>query len=107
MPVTNGRISLDPAAPDSLMSGAGKINRNFDLIDSEFANVQANIFSLNTRAVHDERNIVDLAIELETLKGATLNNVNANIYIETFREISDIRLWSGVFDSTAKRVVLK
>ena len=29
-------------------------------------------------------NIIDMAVELETLKGATLNGVTANIFIETF-----------------------
>lgn len=51
-------------------------------------------------------NIIDMAVELETLKGATLNGVTANIFIETFNNLNDINLMNGVYDSTNKRLVL-
>lgn len=51
-------------------------------------------------------NIIDMAVELETLKGATLNGVTANIFIETFNNLDDINLMNGVYDSTNKRLVL-
>lgn len=51
-------------------------------------------------------NIIDIAVELETLKGATLNGVTANIFIETFQNLNDINLMNGVYDSVNKRLVL-
>ena len=51
-------------------------------------------------------NIIDMAVELETLKGATLNGVTANIFIETFTNLNDINLMNGVYDSVNKRLVV-
>lgn len=51
-------------------------------------------------------NIIDMAVELETLKGATLNGVTANIFIETFTNLNDINLMNGIYDSKNKRLVL-
>jgi hypothetical protein len=51
-------------------------------------------------------NMIDMAVELETLKGATLNGVTANIFIETFQNLNDINLMNGIYDSTNKRLVL-
>lgn len=51
-------------------------------------------------------NIIDMAVELETLKGATLNGVTANIFIETFTNLNDINLMNGGYDSVNKRLVL-
>lgn len=51
-------------------------------------------------------NIIDMAVELETLKGATLNGVTANIFVETFTNLNDINLMNGIYDSVNKRLVL-
>ena len=51
-------------------------------------------------------NIIDMAVELETLKGATLNGVTANIFIETFNNLNDINLMNGIYDNTNKKLVL-
>ena len=51
-------------------------------------------------------NMIDMAVELETLKGATLNGVTANIFIETFQNLDDINLMNGVYDNINKRLVL-
>ena len=51
-------------------------------------------------------NIIDMAVELETLKGTTLNGVTANIFVETFTNLNDINLMNGIYDSTNKRLVL-
>lgn len=55
---------------------------------------------------HLNLNVIDMAVELETLKGATLNGVTANIFIETFQNLDDINLMKGVYDSINKRLVL-
>lgn len=51
-------------------------------------------------------NIIDMAVELETLKGATLNGVTANIFVETFQNLADINLMNGIYDSTNKRLAI-
>ena len=51
-------------------------------------------------------NIIDMAVELETLKGATLNGVDANIFVETFTNLNDINLMRGGYDSVNKRLVV-
>ena len=51
-------------------------------------------------------NIIDMAVELETLKGATLNGVTSNIFVETFTNLNDINLMNGIYDSVNKRLVL-
>lgn len=51
-------------------------------------------------------NMIDMAVELETLKGATLNGVTANIFIETFQNLDDINLMNGIYDNVNKRLVL-
>lgn len=105
--VTTERLSIDPNAPDSLMSGAEKINANFDQIDSSLGYVQTEVARLHTRVDHDQANILGLAIELETLKGAILNNVSSNVYVETFDNLDDTLLNSGVYDAVTRKIVLK
>lgn len=101
------RISIDPNAPDSLMSGAQKINANFDLMEASIGQFQAEMTSLHMRVSRDQANLLGLAIEMETLKGAILNNVSANMYVETFDNLDDVHLESGVFDSVKRKLVLK
>ncbi|GGJ68303.1 phage-related tail fiber protein [Anoxybacillus voinovskiensis] len=59
-----------------------------------------------TKFTNINLNIIDMAVELETLKGATLNGVTANIFIETFTNLNDINLMNGIYDSANKRLVL-
>ncbi|UFJ40093.1 hypothetical protein LOK74_18955 [Brevibacillus humidisoli] len=57
--------------------------------------------------VHDlQVNFIDLSIEFETLKGATLNGVTANIFVETFQTLNDIEMIHGSFDVTNEKVYL-
>lgn len=51
-------------------------------------------------------NIIDLAINLETLKGTVLTGVAANIFVETFQTLGDITLSHGTYDATNKKVYL-
>jgi hypothetical protein len=52
-------------------------------------------------------NIIDLAIEVETLKGATVNGVTANIFVETFINLNDVTLLRGTHDVAGQKVYLK
>ena len=49
-------------------------------------------------------NIIDIAVNLETLKSATLTGVTANIFVETFLTIDDVTLTHGVYDAENKKV---
>lgn len=51
-------------------------------------------------------NIIDLALEVEVLKGAALTGVNANIIIESFLNLNDVTLINGVYDQTARKIYL-
>lgn len=51
-------------------------------------------------------NMIDMAIELETLKNSTLTGVDSNIVVETFINTNDITLLHGTYDSVNKKVVL-
>ncbi|WP_139491800.1 hypothetical protein [Brevibacillus dissolubilis] len=107
MAVTQARISVDPKAPDSLMSGALKINGNFDKTDAELESHHNQITSLGTRLVNTERNLIDALIELETMKNAELNGVNSNILIETFRDLDEVTMHHGVFAQIQGKIILR
>ncbi|MED1918786.1 hypothetical protein P4V64_26080 [Bacillus thuringiensis] len=95
------RISIDPNAPDSLLAGAKKINANFDQIDTSITHI-------HLRAGINQKNILEIALELETLKGAILNGVTRNIYIESFIDLEDVNLLNVAtkHDSVNKKVYL-
>lgn len=76
----------------TVTSNDTKVNEHLTETASKFTNINLNI--------------IDMAVELETLKGATLNGVTANIFVETFTNLNDINLMNGVYDSVNKRLVL-
>lgn len=63
-----------------------------DTLDAEMARMKANI--------------IDIGIEVELLKRAELRGVNANIFLETFQSIDDVKLTKGTYDSTNHRITL-
>jgi hypothetical protein len=92
-------------------------NENADIIDEKLKEAEAAAeavqAALNAHLADNEQqfldvnlNIIDMAVELETLKGATLNGVTANIFIETFQNLNDINLTHGIYESENKRLVL-
>jgi hypothetical protein len=54
----------------------------------------------------DQLNFINLALEVETMKRASLNGVTANIFIESFVDLNDISLLHGTYDSTNQKVYL-
>ncbi|RAT94520.1 hypothetical protein ASG16_030570 [Brevibacillus sp. Leaf182] len=94
------------------MTGAKKINENFDQIDSKIEQLEtvakSEIAHLHRRADINEKNILEMALELETVKGAVLNGLTSNIYIESFIDLEDVNLLNGAtkHDSTNKKVYL-
>lgn len=92
-----GNLSnLNTTDKDSLVDAINEIKQ--DQV-SHSTDTESKITNINL-------NIIDMAVELETLKGATLNGVDANIFIETFTNLNDINLMNGVYDSVNKRLVV-
>ncbi|MGG3987533.1 hypothetical protein [Bacillus smithii] len=75
-------------------------------VPAEQLNIDTSDVATKDELTHLNLNVIDMAVELETLKGATLNGVTANIFIETFQNLNDINLMNGIYDSTNKRLVL-
>ncbi|MGG3872494.1 hypothetical protein [Brevibacillus laterosporus] len=75
--------------------------------NGELDKIKSDVISLNTRVSNDQANILGIAIDLEMLKGALLNNVSANIYIETLDNKDDINLMNGIHDPVAEKIVLR
>lgn len=91
--VTTEKLAPDSVTFDKLgLDVIGYIESRTTDTESKFTNINLNI--------------IDMAVELETLKGATLNGVDANIFVETFTNLNDINLMNGVYDSVNKRLVL-
>lgn len=96
------------------------LNENMDIIDTQLKriddsqneikdsieNINDNLLNTALKLTSINLNIIDMAVELETLKCTTLNGVTANIFIETFQNLDDINLMNGVYDSVNKRLVL-
>jgi hypothetical protein len=83
-------------------AAANLANRITDL-DQRFT---AHLAETASKFTNINLNIIDMAVELETLKGALLNGVDANIFIETFQSLDDINLERGGYDSVNKRLVV-
>ena len=62
--------------------------------------------TLESGMINTNINVLDIALELETLKGATLNGADANILIETFQDLGDVELANGIYDSINKRLLI-
>lgn len=75
--------------------------------NGELDKIKLDVISLNTRVSNDQANILGIAIDLEMLKGALLNNVSANIYIETLDNKDDINLMNGIHDTVAGKIILR
>lgn len=91
---------------DNLYDGAVKINDAFQKVEEKLAEVDTSANSLDNRVMNSEHNMIDLAIEVEILKNSALHGVDSNIIIETFQNLDDVNLVSGVYDSTRKLVKL-
>ncbi|KIL72558.1 hypothetical protein [Bacillus badius] len=60
------------------------------------------------QAIKDtRRNIIDLALEVELLKGATLNGMTSNLFIENFSGVDDLQLTAGVHDEQNTMLVIR
>lgn len=52
------------------------------------------------------KNIIGLALEVETLKHANLSGVDANIFVEQFANLNDVTLTSGLHDAAGEKIYL-
>ncbi|WP_432662450.1 hypothetical protein R9X47_18155 [Wukongibacter baidiensis] len=51
-------------------------------------------------------NQLDIAVELETLKGAVLTGVNANVMVQTFSDLEGT-LIQGIYNNMEKKLIVK
>lgn len=59
------------------------------------------------QAIKDlRRNQIDLALETELLKGATLNGMTSNIFIENFTSIVDVQLTAGAYNQQESMIYI-
>mgnify|MGYP001378386245 CR=1 FL=1 len=87
----NGKIGdVELTAEDVGAASMTAFNAHLNEITQKFLNV--------------DLNIIDMAVELEILKDATLNGVTANIFVETFQNLDDIKLERGTYNQTKKRL---
>lgn len=83
-----------------------------DYINQVFQQLIDNVATLDGDSADAVRtlrlNQIDLALELETLKGATLTGVTANIFVESFLATTDITSLNGALkhDATNKKIYL-
>lgn len=82
------------------------IARNFTAYDYDALrqNLSAHLAEITQKFLNVDLNIIDMAVELEILKDATLNGVTANIFVETFQNLDDIKLERGTYNQTKKRL---
>lgn len=73
-------------------------------IDNEFR--YAGGGSMEARLGRMNANVIDMGIEVELLKQAELQGVNANIFLETLQDLGDIKLHKGTYDAVNKRITL-
>jgi hypothetical protein len=97
-----GRATAESGVPELIdLTAAGRA-----LLDDANAAAQIATLGLDAALVSIDLNIIDLAINLETLKGAILTGVVANIFVETFQTLGDITLSHGTYDAGNKKVYL-
>jgi len=60
------------------------------------------------QAIKDlRRNMVDLALEMELLRGGTLNGMTSNMFVDNFASVAGVTLTSGVHDAAINAVVIR
>jgi len=99
--VTVGSDELLPATATRL--GGVKIGEGINVATDGTIDIVSTVLEPMRR---DQINFIDLAIEVETMKAATLNGVTANIFIETFKDLNDILLMHGSHDGQLHKVYL-
>jgi hypothetical protein len=86
MSVTTARISTDPNHPDSLSSGAAKINSSFDAIDSAIANINT---GLNKHRFADTLDHPDGSVTKEKLSPEVIGLIEGSADIV---KIADVQM---------------
>ncbi|NQF16239.1 hypothetical protein HPY31_20365 [Brevibacillus sp. HB1.3] len=81
---------------------------DFNRIEQGIKNAYSEVTRIKNRTMRTEVNLLGVAIELETLKGAVLNGLTKNIFIETFMGLEDVKLLNGStkHDSVNEKVYL-
>lgn len=99
-----------PAAGNGLPVG-GSANQIPSKIDGTDFNVHwvdafnpADLEYIAQKQLSQDLDIIDLNVNLETLRGATLTGIIANIFVETFLTLDDITLDQGIYDAMNRKI---
>lgn len=76
------------------------------LLTSQVADNKVKIGDISSLQKNTDFNIINISLELETIKNATLTGVNTNIYIEKFLSLDNINLTHGNYEAVNQRLIL-
>lgn len=104
--ITNpdGTIELKNANGNIIQQGTPVDAEHLNHIEDGLSNLYANLSSISGDLTEQNLNIIDLAAEVEVLKAAMITGVDANMVVETFRNIDDIKLYNGGYNSTEQKL---
>lgn len=93
----DGTINLEPKQGEILQEGTPVNARNLNHMED---GIWLNWSFL--KQIYDE--IISLKLDILTLKGTSMNNMNNNMFFISFATLGDIELKSGIHDATNKRI---
>lgn len=93
----NGTVSLEPQQGEILQQGTPVSANNLNHLEE---GVYLNYSFL--KELYDE--ITSLKLDVLTLKGTSINDMNNNMFFMSFSTLSDIKLKSGIYDSVNKKI---
>lgn len=67
-------------------------------------NMENGIDAANKLAEQNKSNLTSIAVEVATLKNASLNNLTNNVFFENFDNLTGIEITNGIYDKVGKRL---
>ncbi|MEK4030684.1 hypothetical protein MKZ02_19400 [Pseudobacillus sp. FSL P4-0506] len=107
-PLTGSRQNAVRTTIDGFTTSTDAHADYFNHVFQQLVDNDATLEGDTLQAIKDlRRNMVDLALETELLKGATLNGMTSNMFIENFTSVLDINLTAGIHDPGNTMLVIK
>ncbi|SHG90665.1 hypothetical protein SAMN02744040_00118 [Tepidibacter thalassicus DSM 15285] len=111
----DGTVTLIPKQGEVIQQGTPMSATNFNKMEEGIFQAHVSVENITGRLNEVDKivdnsvssltvNFIAMAVEVETLKGATLNDVTANMFVETFLNLDDINLQNGKYDEQNKRI---
>lgn len=93
----DGTINLEPKPGEILQQGTPVSANNLNHLEQ---GVYLNYSFL--KELYDE--ITSLKLDVLTLKGTSINDMNNNMFFMSFATLDDIKLKSGIYDSVNRKI---